>query len=76
MEKQWKIENKTLQFYRHTERLANTANELEDTGRNQNQCGYGGKRTTDNALQKVNYHTASKQSLTYLSHLCNTQDTR
>jgi len=58
VEKQWRIENKMMHICRHMERLDNTVNELDGTGRNQNQCGYGGKRTMDNALQesKLSYN--------------------
>jgi len=58
VEKQWRIGNKIVHIDRHTERLDNTVNELEGNGRNQNQCGYGGERTMDNALQesKLSYN--------------------
>lgn len=65
--KQWRIENKMMHIDRHMERLDNTVNELDGVGRNKNQCGYGGKRTMDNALQesKLSYNQQANQWLIY-----------
>jgi len=80
VEKQWRIENKMMHIDRHTERLDNTVNELEGIGRNQKQCGYGGKRTMDNALQenKLSYNQQAISDLfitplQYSSHQVNSK---
>jgi len=80
VEKQWRIEHNMMHIYRHTERLDNTVNELEDNGRNQNQCGYDGKRTMDNALQesKLSYNQQAITDLfftplQYSSHQVNSK---
>jgi len=76
VEKQRRIENKMMHINRHTQRLDNTVNELGALEEIRTSVDMVAKGQWTMPYKKVDYHTTSKQSLTYLSHLSNTQVTR